>query len=313
MTILNKHIDFWAIKFPIFFPIIYLFFLLKYPQYDQLIAFVTLVLLAEPHFGATWPFLLSRVNHLKILSEKITYILVPLIIIIISSILFVYNFALLFLIFFVANIFHVTRQSTGISSLYINNNQELEFQKKLIYFMNAVFFFIGFGRFYLNIPFLEDVVLISILSLIFIFLVISYYLISFNYSENMFVLITGMLIFFPMCFVSKPIHGILMGVTMHYTQYLILTYKISSKRININNTKEGRTRKSINLNFLFTVLLYGIFMAVLSTFSNSTNEYFKNLIFIPLIGQLLHFYYDSFLWRFRDKHHKVNSLDLLRS
>ena len=36
--------------------------------------------------------------------------------------------------------------------------------------------------------------------------------------------------FFPICFVDKPIHGIVMGVTMHYVQYLALTYKITLKR-----------------------------------------------------------------------------------
>jgi len=31
---------------------------------------------------------------------------------------------------------------------------------------------------------------------------------------------------------------------------------------------------------------------------------FKNLILIPLIGQMLHFYIDSNLWKFSDKHHR---------
>ena len=44
--------------------------------------------------------------------------------------------------------------------------------------------------------------------------------------ENFLTFVTGVIIFLPVCFVDKPIHAIVMGVTMHYTQYLVLTYKI---------------------------------------------------------------------------------------
>ena len=45
-----------------------------------------------------------------------------------------------------------------------------------------------------------------------------------GFSENFLTFVTGCLIFYPMCFVSNPVHAIIMGVTMHYTQYLYLTY-----------------------------------------------------------------------------------------
>ena len=47
--------------------------------------------------------------------------------------------------------------------------------------------------------------------------------------KNFVVLITGTIMFFPISFIGAPIHGIIMGVTMHYTQYLALTYKVVSK------------------------------------------------------------------------------------
>ena len=34
----------------------------------------------------------------------------------------------------------------------------------------------------------------------------------------------------------------------------------------------------------------------------------KNLILIPLIGQMLHFYLDSQLWKFSEKHVRINTL-----
>ena len=48
----------------------------------------------------------------------------------------------------------------------------------------------------------------------------------FKNIENFLTFVTGVIIFLPVCFVDKTIHAILMGVTMHYTQYLVLTYKI---------------------------------------------------------------------------------------
>tara|TARA_B110000037_G_C16855405_1_gene397717 strand:- start:314 stop:691 length:378 start_codon:yes stop_codon:yes gene_type:complete len=116
-------------------------------------------------------------------------------------------------------------------------------------------------------------------------------------------MITGILIFYPICFVDKPIHAIIMGVTMHYSQYLILTHKITLKRKN--------KYQKFNFNFLIFIFIYGLLMAlasssafVLETSVLLNEKLFKNLILIPLIGQMLHFYIDSNLWKFSDKHHR---------
>ena len=53
-------------------------------------------------------------------------------------------------------------------------------------------------------------------------------------------------------------------------------------------------------------------MSLLSS-SALINEIFKNLLLIPLIGQMLHFYIDSNLWKFSDKHHRNVTLKHLLS
>ena len=55
------------IKFPIIFPIIYGSILFVFPQYETELVLITILLLAETHFGATWPFFLSKANidHIK--------------------------------------------------------------------------------------------------------------------------------------------------------------------------------------------------------------------------------------------------------
>ena len=132
----NKFIDFYFIKFPIIFPILYFSCLTLFPGYENFVILFTLIFLAEPHFGATWPFMINALNKNKFSNEKGLYVYLPLLIIILSTILFIYFKLLLFLIFFLANFYHVTRQSSGISKIYMekNNGKEASFHINLIYF-----------------------------------------------------------------------------------------------------------------------------------------------------------------------------------
>ena len=66
---MNKQLLF--IKFPILFPIIYGSVLYMFPQYETELILITILLLAETHFGATWPFFLSKSNIEHILNDKI--------------------------------------------------------------------------------------------------------------------------------------------------------------------------------------------------------------------------------------------------
>ena len=126
--------------------------------------------------------------------------------------------------------------------------------------------------------------------------------------ENVLLMITGSIIFLPMCFILKPIHGIVMGVTMHYMQYLALTYKVSLKR-----KSEKKSPKKIDYSFLIIIFSYGILMALLSLSNKTDNELFKHLLLIPLLGQLLHFFLDGFLWKFSDPHHRNHTLKYIKS
>ena len=63
--IFNRYFDLYFIKFPIIFPLIYGVALYSFPQYENIIIFVALLTLAEPHFGATWPFFLDKVIDKK--------------------------------------------------------------------------------------------------------------------------------------------------------------------------------------------------------------------------------------------------------
>ena len=53
-------------------------------------------------------------------------------------------------------------------------------------------------------------------------------------------------------------------------------------------------------------------MSVLSLLGKYDEAYLKNLIIIPIIGQMLHFYLDSQLWKFSEKHNRDNTLMYLK-
>ena len=99
---------------------------------------------------------------------------------------------------------------------------------------------------------------------------------------------------------------------MHYIQYLALTYKVSLRRL--NDDDKLLKNKIFDKNYLLIIILYGTVMAIFSL-SNTQNIVDTNigyLLFIPLTGQMLHFYLDSFLWKFRDEHHRNVTLKYLK-
>ena len=61
-------------------------------------------------------------------------------------------------------------------------------------------------------------------------------------------------------------------------------------------------------NYLGIIIVYSIIMTGLSLFGKYEASILKNLMLIPIIGQMLHFYLDSQLWKFSDKYNRDNTL-----
>lgn len=311
MVVINKNFDFLFIKFPIIFPIVYFISLFHFPNYENLIILTTIFLLAEPHFGATWPFFFHKSNKNYIEEEKIKLIYFPIVIVIFCLIGF-FNFKETFLlIFFAANIFHVTRQSFGILKLYAENKNNLEILENMMYFFNGAFFLIGFFRFYLSIIPDANTYLISFIFGIAIAICTLFVLLKYKSINDAIIFFTGSIIFFPICFVDNPVHAIIMGVTMHYSQYIALTFKVTQGRENENSIKKKGILQKINYKFLSALLVYSILLTFVSSAGKSQNELLKNLILVGIILQMLHFYIDSQLWKFSIKHNRENVLKFL--
>ena len=105
-----------------------------------------------------------------------------------------------------------------------------------------------------------------------------------------------------------------MGVTMHYTQYLVLTNKVTLRRfVHQNQIAEAINFSFLNNKyFLTTIIIYSLFMTFFAILNKYKLEY-SYLIIIPIIGQFLHFYLDSQLWKFSEKYNRENVLKYLLS
>jgi len=306
MSIVGRKFDLFFIKFPILFPIIYILILYNFPSLENFLIITTILLLADAHFGATWPFFINKINQEYISNNKFLLIKIPIIIFILCILSFFLIKNLFLLIFFGFNIYHVTRQSFGIAKLYSNNPIELKNIEFIIYFWNIIFFFVGLLRFYYPLITTESVNMLNIFIIFILSINFLYYLIKFKFTQNFLILFTGVIIFYPICFVNNPVHAILMGVTMHYSQYLVLTYKITKNReLEINKNKK-------NYYFIFVIIFYSISMTTFSLSGAMNSELIKNLIVIPITAQILHFYLDSKLWKFSESHNRSAVLYYLK-
>ena len=295
------------VKFPIIFPLIYIIILYTFPSLETHLIFLTILILAETHFGATWPFFLDKVNISYIKEKKFELILTPILITLFCIFGFFYFRNLFLLIFFAANMYHVTRQSYGIMNLYTKKPLEKNHYSNIIYVFNILLFFIAFFRFYMPIISENSLLILNCIVILTMLIVFLFEFKKFGFSENFLTLITGVLIFYPVCFVVNPVHAIIMGVTMHYSQYLYLTSKVINKR----NVENNPNKKSKIFSFLFIIIVYSLVMSILSIFGKNDSEFLKTLIFIPITGQMLHFYLDSQLWKFSEPHNRKNILKYL--
>lgn len=306
-NIIKIDLQFLLVKFPIIFPLIYAMALYMFPSIEIYLIFFTILILAETHFGATWPFFLNNVNSQFIKENKLNLISYPILIVFFSLVGFIFFKPTFLLIFFAANVFHVTRQSYGICKLYTYQQEQLKIQEIFIYLFNFIFFVIGLLRFYLPIISNEDLLILNLLVLSFILVIIIYFISKYKFSENIYTFFTGIIIFYPICFIENPVHAIIMGVTMHYTQYLYLTHKVYKGR------RQKQNLDLSQLRYIFIIIFYAAAMSILSLFGKSTNEVLSLLLVIPIIGQMLHFYLDSQLWKFSNSHNRLNVLNHLKN
>ena len=310
--IYNKSVDLWFIRFPILFPIIYTSLLYIFPNYENYLIIATIILLAEPHFGATWSIFFNKSNYQYYNRKPNIFYIGSFAVVFFSILGFFYFQNLFFLLFYGFNIYHVTMQSIGVCKLYNKKTEEIQYQTSFIFISNILFFFFGLFRFYIPIINNQNIFLLSSFTIILILIIFIYQLYKYRSLSNSLTTLTGSIIFLPILFVDKPIHAILLGVTMHYSQYIFISSKVYfGRNNNLSLFKDLKFTKLLKSKLFAYLAIYGLVMGFFTSFNQIGNEITKNLILIPLIGQMLHFYLDGFLWKFSEPHNREQTLKYL--
>lgn len=245
------------------------------------IRLIVMFVLAEPHFAMTLPLLYGYKKNFT--DKPISYTFIPLIIIFFGTVLFFQSNILFLYIYLLANIFHVNRQSVGFFML----QGQLPYSIKNFYEISLHFFTILCLYFAMVLQF-QSLILALLLILIASSIVLVFCKIkthSFPSIKDFSIIIQGYLIFLPLVIFSDLLLAFAVGISIHYLQYLSISWRVCKLGF------------SHNMKIIFLLI---IIYSILSTASLSgffTLEKISIFILIPTMLQLLHFYYDSLIWR----------------
>ena len=247
------------------------------------IRLIVMFLLAEPHFAITLPLLYGYKDNFT--DRPINYVVIPILIIVVGSFLFFEANGLFIIIFLLANVYHVNRQSAGL--FMVQGQGNLPFSMKSTY--EASLHIFTLSCLYVAIVMQSQ----SVFTGLILFMIISSTILllfkvktgSLPKIKEIGVILQGYLIFLPVAIFSDILLAFAVGVSIHYLQYLSLSWRVC--------------KVGLAFNMKMVVLLV-VFYSILSTAALSgfmTLERISIVILIPTMMQLLHFYYDSLIWR----------------
>lgn len=306
--------DLLLLVFPIWIPLFFFFGFSLMTTAPAILFFLALFFLGETHFGATWLFFMDSSNRNWVSSKPYIFYVFPVLIIAATvAVFFLISASAAIMLNAAASAFHVTRQSIGVNKMFgVFNHRGVKRSTFFIYLISALFIFLGYLRFFAGINIPQNTLwyfqLIGLAAIAVIFA----YLLASKVSRDLSIkfhlaALTGMLVYFPYTFVPRPEYAVAMGVGMHWLQYLAITVPLYSRKSKVllkENRRNLMTAISRNRVVLFSYLLaYASIMLVLRQWGVGFETFsYSALILVPLCLQMLHFYYDGFIWRFSDPH-----------
>ncbi len=314
--IINKKIDYTLFIFPIWVPILIILCSSTLNVDDRILAFVFLALVGESHFAATL-FFFTKKNRNYILTNRFWFIYIPIILVILNTFLFLWNVTLTLIIASLMSAYHVTRQSIGINRLYSRRNKKLEF---MIYLSSAWFVFYGGLKLLQNlnlVRFLPNLIVDNYFKIMASFLDLSYLFIlllaififtkfqkgrtlgGLNIKQTL-VLTVGIFMYSPYLF-FEPVLAAVLGVSIHWIQYLFLTATIYFRNNNYDQLKRFGPPYKMLVFFLLLTLIISV-----GDFPRTVSNLITMSLIIPLNLQLLHYFYDGIIWRASDPYLNEN-------
>ena len=107
----------------------------------------------------------------------------------------------------------------------------------------------------------------------------------------------GVVLYSPYLFVNDIYDAIIIGVGAHWSQYLVINYKVYFYKSKLDINKK--------LQILF-IISYVLIMGIILYTYHLNVRIIEILILLPLTSQFFHYYVDAFLWRFSIKELREN-------
>ena len=294
------------IFFPIWIPIIYFLLIENFQNYEQYIFLAFFFLLGETHFGSSWLLFIDK-NKLRYVKSNIyIFFYIPVLILLFSVAIATFlgiDFLLFLILLF--NFFHVTRQSIGVLKIteFAHNLRQIVSLYGGIYlvcFLCVVSGSINFLYYGDEYNLILDKLNFYIYFLFFLFSVVNlFFFLSKKISLNCFLsFLTGSSMFLPLCFIDQIHHAMMMGIGMHYSQYLFIALPVFFRRLKSADMENKKL--TINNAVYLTVFYLSVYSLLMVILANNKDLHFLNipLFLIPVLFQTLHFYIDMFIWRF---------------
>lgn len=269
-------------------------------QYSVWVLAAILFILAEPHFAITIP--LVNFSERKNFKAKVfgdeydwgtLFVKLPLFSILIFLILALISFEIATLLFFFINFFHVNRQSSGILKLALRRGGQTNPSRKEDYFVwiTSIICISFFSLKMAGIEISRNQQLFAIASHLFLTGVFTYWYIKDhqNFKDIILALWTSALMWTPAFFYEDVLPVLLLGVSMHYTQYLYLGFRVLKGQRNDPSFKLKRSPALI--------LIWLVSASTVLTIAAIFEFDHRFFIIFPMCFQLYHFIVDAFLWR----------------
>ena len=310
----TKLLDILFIELPIWFPLIYIYLAINFQSISKFIFIGSLFLFAETHFASTWLFFFDKENKTWIKENFYRVVFLPIYTFLLIIFTWFFSPTLIIVAHYLASGWHVTKQSTGILKIYLNNTRKYEF---MIYLISFLCIFIGLQRPGL----LSDLFDKTAVNLTLGFSFLCYLIILFlNYKKilptriyNFMPVFTGLTIYLPILFFKDLATATAVGVGMHWCQYISIMWSSFLRKNKISKNPKFTSKlflKRILFVFGYSFVMTSFVVMGSSKSSDGIIEY-SFIYLIPLTFQLYHFYIDGFIWKFSDKHIRESVLQYL--
>lgn len=268
--------------------------------YNYIALGIILFLLAEPHFLVTIPIIggFKDKNNfaMEIFGEvygwRTVFIYFPGACLIVFGIFLIVDFKIATLLFLAVNFFHVNRQSSGVVKLSLISSgvASLELREiisRLLWAPSVLCFSVFVFQQMTGMVIDPGLSWVGFVLALTISMYACWYL-SNGCGAAIMSHVTGSLIWLPGLVYEEVLPVIVLGVSMHYLQYLYLSIRVLNGQI--HDSSSGKKSRVIGI---VGWLIIG--SAVMTT--AAFNDQLMMAIAIPMFVQMYHFIVDSFLWR----------------